>query len=96
MKLILAKGQKVISTSCFVFKSLLAGGDFCCLQINFANSLDPDQARQDVKPDLDPNCLTPYSVEKIQHPKSKNGTLSLKGYSKTQKLIKIHCFADMY
>ena len=22
------------------------------------NSLDPDQARQNVRPDLDPNCLT--------------------------------------
>ena len=25
----------------------------CCLLITFANSLDPDQARQKVKPDLD-------------------------------------------
>ena len=24
----------------------------------FANSLDPDQARQNVGPDLNPNCLT--------------------------------------
>ena len=24
----------------------------------FTNSLDPDQARQNVGPDLDPNCLT--------------------------------------
>ena len=30
-----------------------------CLLITFANSLDPDQARQNVRPDLDPNCLTP-------------------------------------
>ena len=29
----------------------------CCLLITFANSLDPDQARQDVGPDLDPHCL---------------------------------------
>ena len=28
--------------------------------IIFANSLDPDQARQNVGPDLDPNCLTPW------------------------------------
>ena len=28
-----------------------------CL-FNFANSLDPDQARQNVGPDQDPNCLT--------------------------------------
>ena len=42
-------------------------GDFCHLLITFANSLDPDQARQNVRPDqarqnvgpdLDPNCLT--------------------------------------
>ena len=38
--------QKVVSTSCFVFNSLPARGDFCCLLITFANSLDPDQARQ--------------------------------------------------
>ena len=50
--------QKVVSTSCFVIKSLLARGDFCCLLI-FANNLDPDQARQNVGPDLNPNCLTP-------------------------------------
>ena len=30
-----------------------------CLLITIANSLDPDQARQNVGPDLDPNCLTP-------------------------------------
>ena len=34
---------------------LLAGGDFCHLLITFANSSDPDQDRQDVGPDLDPN-----------------------------------------
>ena len=51
--------QKVVSTSCFVFNSLTARGDICCLLITFANSLDPDQARQNVRPDLDPNCLTP-------------------------------------
>ena len=50
--------QKVISTCCFVFNSLPARGDFCCLLITFANSLNPDQARQVVGPDLDPNCLT--------------------------------------
>ena len=27
------------------------------LLITFANRLDPDQARQNVGPDLDPNCL---------------------------------------
>ena len=51
--------QKVVSTSCFVFNSLPTRGDFCCLLITFANSLDPDKAQQNVGPDLDPNCLTP-------------------------------------
>ena len=31
----------------------------CCLLKTFANSLDPDQARQNVEPDLIPICLTP-------------------------------------
>ena len=51
--------QKVVSTSCFEFNSLHARGEFCCLLITFANSLEPDQARQNVGPVLDPNCLTP-------------------------------------
>ena len=34
----------VVSTHCFIFKSLPTRGDFCCLLITFANSLDPDQA----------------------------------------------------
>ena len=41
-----------------VKNSFPASGDFCRLLIIFANSLDPDQARQNVGPDLDPNCLT--------------------------------------
>ena len=40
------------------FNSFPASGDFCRLLITFANSLDPDQARQNVGPDRDPNCLT--------------------------------------
>ena len=38
--------------------SFLASGNFYHLLISFANSLDPDQDRQNVGPDLDPNCLT--------------------------------------
>ena len=54
--------QKVVTTSCFVFKLLSARGDFSSVDwvlITFANSFDPDQARQIVGPDLDPNCMTP-------------------------------------
>ena len=35
-----------------------ASGDFCHLLITFANSLDPDQDQQNLRPDLDPNCWT--------------------------------------
>ena len=40
------------------FNSFLATGDFCRLLITFTNSLVPDQDRQNVVPDLDPNRLT--------------------------------------
>ena len=40
------------------FNSFLTSYDFCHLLITFANSLDTDQPRHDVRPDLDPNCLT--------------------------------------
>ena len=33
-------------------------GDFCCLLITFSNSLDPDQDRHDICPDLNTNHLT--------------------------------------
>ena len=40
--------------------SFFANSDFCHLMmIAFAKGLDPDQYRQNVGPDLDPNCLTP-------------------------------------
>ena len=38
--------------------TFLASGNFCRLLINFANSFDLDQDRQNVGPDLDPNRLT--------------------------------------
>ena len=50
--------HKVVSRSCSVFNSLSASSDFCHLLITFANSSDPDQARHNVEPDLNPNCLT--------------------------------------
>ena len=40
------------------FNSFLAICDFCSLLITFAISLEPDQDRQNVGPDLDPNSLT--------------------------------------
>ena len=51
--------QTVVYRSCSVSNSLPASSDICHLLITFANSLDPDQARHNVGPDLDPNCLTP-------------------------------------
>ena len=43
--------------------------------ITFANSLDPDQARQNVKPDPDPNFLTPrWFLEKVDFEKKNQQT----------------------
>ena len=38
--------------------SFPASGEFCRLLLTFADSLGPDQAGQNIWPDLDPNCLT--------------------------------------
>ena len=40
------------------FNCLPASGHLYHLLLSLANSLDPDQDRQTVGPDLDPNCLT--------------------------------------
>ena len=40
--------------------SLPDSGDFSRLPITFPNSLDPDQDRQGVGHDFDPNRLTPW------------------------------------
>ena len=42
---------------CKIINSVLSG-DFYGLLITFANSLDPDQDRQSVGPDLNPKCLS--------------------------------------
>ena len=42
----------------FRIPSSVDSGEFCRLLITFANGLDPDQDRQNVGPDLDPNHLT--------------------------------------
>ena len=55
-------GYMIICVSVLlVFISVLASGDFCHLLITIASSLDPDQDRQNVGLDLDPNCLTYWS-----------------------------------
>ena len=38
--------------------NFLASDKFCPLLMIFSNSLDPDQGRQNIGPDLDANCLT--------------------------------------
>ena len=48
----------VFRTLLFVPNYFLLGVNFCRLLINFANSLDPDQDRLHVGPDLGSTCLT--------------------------------------
>ena len=51
--------------------------------ITFANSLDPDQAKQNIGPDLDPNCFDTLVVflkellEKVGFEKNKQVTRQL-------------------
>ena len=45
-------------------------GNFCRLLMTFANSLDPDQVRRNVSPDLDPNHLK-VNFEKSQQTTTK-------------------------
>ena len=58
--LLIKKNVFLVQISNKIFpSSFLASGDFCHLLItSFANSLDQDQDRQNVGPDLDANCLT--------------------------------------
>ena len=48
--------------------------DLSCLLKTFANNLDSDQARQNVGPDVDPNCSTPerFILKKVNLKKSVN------------------------
>ena len=54
--------DKMMASGVYIDVELLslkffACGNFCRPLINFANNLDPDQGRQNVSPDLDPNCF---------------------------------------
>ena len=48
-----------------VHNSSHASGNCCRLLITFSNSLNLDQKRQNVVPDLDPNCLTLCVPDKV-------------------------------
>ena len=50
--------SRVVAHMLSVIYSFPTSDHFCLLLITFANSLYPDQARQNVGPDLDRNCLT--------------------------------------
>ena len=49
-------GYSLINCLGFI-NSFLASGDFCCLLIVFANSLDPGQYQQNIGPELDTDRL---------------------------------------
>ena len=58
-------------------------------EISYANSLNPDQARQNVGRDLDPNCLTPWWYSFLES-FSKKGNLKKKSADdkKHEKLLR--------
>ena len=53
----LVKNEGSLHSPLLSLNSFLADDDHCRLLITFANSLDPDQVRQKVSPDLDPKPL---------------------------------------
>ena len=56
-----ANTEKILLKLCElqnILNSIHASGYCCCLFITISNSLNLDQERQNVVPDLDPNCLT--------------------------------------
>ena len=48
----------VLKGGTLIFNSFSVSCNCCHMLITFANSLDPDQDRQNVSPHLGPNCLT--------------------------------------
>ena len=59
--------------------------------MNFPNSLDPDQARQKVGPDLDLSCLTLilFPEEVFEKITLKNDKKVMKNYQACKELIKV-------
>ena len=64
----------------------LASDDLCGVLINFANSLDPDQQRQNVGPDLDPNRSTLMVILIFFVEKSADDNQSMKNYPACKEL----------
>ena len=56
--------------------------------ITFASSLDPDQARQKVGSDLDPNCLTLFQKSKLIVKKISRRPKCLQNFSASKELKK--------
>ena len=65
----------------------------CRLLVTFANSLDPDQARRFVGPDLDQNCLTlmvmlKEFLEKVDIEKKNQQTTKKQGKFPSRQRVK--------
>ena len=73
------------------FNSCLASSDFHHLLITSANSLDPDQDRQNVGPDLDPNCLTLKECSGKNFLKKTKVCRQSTNYPACKELKVVHC-----
>ena len=78
-----------------LLNSFLASGNFCCQLITIANSSEPEQDRQNVGPDLDPNRLplekcSWFFFEKVNFEKSAddNKAWKIKQRAKSRPLVK--------
>ena len=74
--------------------SFLASRDFCHLQLTFANSLEPDQNRQNDGSDLDPNCFdtlirVPERVNFTKIIRSQQSMKNFRTFKEINKVISI-------
>ena len=77
-----------LSSAVFFFAISIFSKYYFWITIRVSTSLDPDQARQFVGPDLDPNCLQRLSADDMgrQRVKEYATRLSINGYKRRMAL----------
>ena len=91
------KKNRIASLLCIFEKTIVYSTYLWRLLITFANRLEPNQAWQNVGPDLDPNCLTLMVFlkglfKKVDFLKNQQTTKkkNMKNYPVSKELRKIH------
>ena len=78
-----------------VLNSFIFSSNFPHLLITFANSFDPDQDRQIVGPDLDPNCLTLIVILDFFFLKKSNSAENINGMKNYPARKELNIYAHL-